>query len=271
MSSLPELKLCLIVWLCIIVGTHGLIVEKSISTTRYDSPFIEVAKFGFEELGTLNLEISFESREYNNTRTHLFICDQSKYEVFSQVFLWSEQCKNLNSFNRCFYSKNIEDTYVNVSLVIPDKSTYHVLFANCERWALEAKVSLHMKNPGKSHLDTSYDFIVEIFFVNLVLNLFICIFLVGNTFRIGIKRTFLIHHIYTVSILVKALSIIFGLIFWKSLSDTGIVSVGLDALRLGSSSLWKVLQIIVMILVGKGWCITRSKITKEEIKSIAGL
>lgn len=250
---------------------HCEVINVQLYTTLYDPPVIEFAKFGFEGNGTggsISLNISHSSTEAEG-KVMFFICQDAKYELLTQASILSDECGHLLAYPRCLHSISLpRGTYTFNSDV--DSATYHFFIANCERLHLNVSIQGVFLNKVLGHFSTETAPLLYLYPVLAgIWGLFLLAF-IGNSCHFHQYRINL-HRLFLVVVLLKFLVHLAHSLEIHSIGREGVPISKKSAWWVSGllETIWQGLFFTFLLLLSKGWSITRPGLFRTSEKTVA--
>eukprot|EP01124_Arcella_intermedia_P005973 TRINITY_DN13503_c0_g1_i1.p1 TRINITY_DN13503_c0_g1~~TRINITY_DN13503_c0_g1_i1.p1 ORF type:complete len:526 (+),score=84.75 TRINITY_DN13503_c0_g1_i1:28-1578(+) len=245
----------------------GVYIERSFERASYEDPIIHLAKYSFLPGGHVNIALNFQNSNEHKGRAHFIICEELKYELFHQVL--SDECDHLDTFRKCFHFSRLEPNQLfNYTNQIFEPSNYYFIIANCDRLDMKINLKALLFNPGPSHLDSSLSPLPVVHLcVGSLWVVLSVVYVINSVYYRGLSNIPL-HKVIIGTVFLKGLVSFVSYKYWSDLSTAGVTSSFLWYSHVGSQSLWIFLYYSVLLVIAKGWCITRYYLSIHEIASV---
>ena len=200
---------------------------------------------------------------------YFFMCSSTEYTKLLRDFTSVEEqlCGHIDESD-CFIITSIKNNYTHEE-IIPVNGIFHLFLINCIKpeTSITYNVEYKLLNDKNQHL-SSGEIPLPIMFIILVIVWFIFTsiwFLNWFYFKfIKIK----LHYLLLFIPLLKLICLSFNLYYWKSLSIHGNLHLSSTFIYYFLSLIWYTFFFIVLLLIGKGYGITRYNLNNIEFQSI---
>jgi hypothetical protein len=243
---------------------QSIIVDTSINVKPY---LREFQLFGFDKGGVIKLTGTTEPSGAASS-TRIFVCNNAEFTSIVND-------ANINTGGICFEPSLSEVCELSVNMtiniqnyVIPSKDCYHFLIINCAGSTNIAHLDYTLLNPNGQQLSLGYEPLPTFY---LILTVFWFMLLLGWIFvwiyyrRIRVP----LHSLLLFVTFLKSLVVVVALFYWHICEETGYC---LDQLKFLQSFFFAVSEtsfFCALLLIAKGWRITRMRLPSSEIRTIS--
>lgn len=248
-----------ILFICLTTFTNALIVHKQWYLKQgYVS---EIQRFGFEAGGQLTFTSTIAP---DPEGAFLFLCSSpSFYVLLNTVDSGYTMCKQRSV---CEASFNLSIATNTFTIEHPDY--FHMLLVNCHQNAdILVTAELLMTNPEAGQLSRGDEPLPMIFGIAIgvwvvLTALWVTIWIVWR------NNSTALHGIVLVTFVLKILVVALAFSYWNVLSRTGYALDGIRYAQIFGFAVSETSFFILMLLVAKGWKITRTDMSASEMRTV---
>eukprot|EP01100_Stratorugosa_tubuloviscum_P006776 TRINITY_DN2880_c0_g1_i1.p1 TRINITY_DN2880_c0_g1~~TRINITY_DN2880_c0_g1_i1.p1 ORF type:complete len:461 (-),score=108.97 TRINITY_DN2880_c0_g1_i1:60-1442(-) len=221
-------------------------------------------KFGFQAGGTTSITLKTSKEKLVN----FFICIESDALQFYRQY--NSDCSYiLNPVVNCTYTSAVKAKYFELkNYPIKKAGMYHFLISNCEtESSLNVNTSYTLLNLNGENLSTSYIYLPQAYLTLFgVWSLLLLFWLINWIFNCQIHIR--LHKLLGLFLVCKLGWITYCTYFWNYISVNGIIGEWSKPILYSILVIPQLLFFAILLLVSKGWCITRTYLSSSEKKAI---
>ena len=168
----------------------------------------------------------------------------------------------------CFIKAPIKSNY-SYSETISAGGIYHVFVSNCHDPSQSVKYNYNiiMLNPGGEQLGTGDIPLPTLYTVFICVWSLLCLLWLINWIQFRVTKI-LLHRIITIQPFLKVIVLLYNIIYWRSLSQYGQINYWVNVMYYVLSMSWEALLFMSLLLISKGWSITRQDISNQELNAM---
>lgn len=257
-----EIMFLVVVALIVARGTDGIIIHKDM--TLKDT-FTKFETFGFQRGGSMDITVTAQNTSI--PELFLVICLEREYsKVLRRYPTDTELCSRLDDLP-CHFRARIQGDFHHVGEVV--EPGMHIFFfaASCGLSKLDVEMEYTLLNPGGEHLSTSEIPLPSMSMTFMIVWGLVLLAWMHNWFTHR-EQKILLHRIICLIPFIKFLYMNYRIYYWMKFSREGEITHIDRALYEASIALSEMILYTVVLLVSKGYCITRGTIMLTEKKAI---
>jgi len=201
---------------------------------------------------------------------YFLVCIQSEFDQLEHSFSSdSDRCSHINDLS-CFINVHLQvGTTYSHNETITRQGLYYFILANCEETVSNTVLQLNCElvNPGGQQLGTEeiplpivYESFLVVWFILLVM--WVVNWVQFRHYRLSLHRFICILPI------LKVISMGCNVAYWYNSSIFGTMPLWGTIMNQGFVTLHDIFLFIALMLIGKGWGITRASLIRPETLSI---